>query len=110
MDAIMEVGLKRSVAPPGVRTSLTILLLGLLLGGCGNDGFIFIAVNTGFVVSNGACDGQFNMRNDGGLTILVVIGSGTAIFLSNGAPGTCGHCQRDPGGRQCFLRSASHAS
>lgn len=65
------------------------LLLGLVLGGCGSDGFVFIAVNTGFVVSDSACDGQFNMRNSGGLLLVVVIGSGTPILLPNGIAGTC---------------------
>jgi hypothetical protein len=74
---------------PLTHAFLAALLLGLSLGGCGSDGFVFIAVNTGFVVSNGACDGQFDMRNDGGLTLVVVIGSGTSIFLPNGTPGTC---------------------
>ena len=76
-----------------MRVFLAIALLCLLLGGCGNDGFVFIAVNTGFVVSNGASAGQFNMRNDGGLTLIVVIGSGTPIFLPNGTLGTCSNIQ-----------------
>jgi len=75
------------------KTFLAIALLCLLLGSCGSNGFVFIAINTGFAVSAGACDGQFNMRNDGGLTLLVVIGSGTPIFLPNGALGSCADIQ-----------------
>ena len=73
-----------------MNTFLSIVLLCLVCGGCGgDDGFIFIAVNTGFVVSNGACDGEFNMRNNGGLLLIVVIGSGTPVFLPNGTLGSC---------------------
>jgi hypothetical protein len=69
---------------------LGIALFCLMLDGCGgNGGFVLILVNTGFVVSSGACDGSFDMRSDGGLTLLVVIGSGTPIFLADGTLGTC---------------------
>jgi|SRR5579862_7602347 len=74
---------------PLARTFLTLLTACFLIGGCGSDGFVFIAVNTGFVVSGDACDGQFNMRNNGGLTLLVVVGSGTPILLPSGVVGTC---------------------
>ncbi len=69
--------------------SVAILVLSLLVGGCGSDGFVFIAVNTGFVTSGIACDGQFNMVNGSGLTLVVVIGSGTPVLLPSGIVGSC---------------------
>lgn len=71
------------------HTFLAALLVCVVLGGCGNGGVVFIAVNTGFVLSTGACAGEFNMQNSGGLTLIVVIGSGTSVFLPNGAIGSC---------------------
>jgi len=83
------------IAP--IKAFLAMVVLSLTLGGCGNDGFIFIAINTGFVVSDSACDGQFNMRNEGGLLLVVVIGSGTPILLPNGIVGNCANIM--PGSR-----------
>jgi hypothetical protein len=93
----MTASLRKAMLIPVI---LATLALSLELGGCGGDGgFVFIAVNTGFVVSADACDGEFSMRNDGGLTLIVVIGSGTSIFLPNGTVGTCAN-----------IRPGTHAS
>ena len=83
----------RASVPISTRVLLALLLLSLSLGGCGDSGFIFIAINSGVVLSNGACGGEFNMRNDGGLLLIVVIGNDTSILLANGAPGSCANIQ-----------------
>ena len=73
-----------------MRTALAVLLCCLLLAGCG--GTVIISVNSGLVLADAACHnggGQFDMRNDSGLLLLVVIGEGTVVFLSSGATGSC---------------------
>ena len=74
------------------KVFLSILALCLTLG-CGDEGVIIVIVNTGVVVSDDACDGQFNIHNDDGLLLVVVIGSDTPVFLPNGVPGTCANIQ-----------------
>jgi hypothetical protein len=66
-----------------------LLLLGAL--GCG-DGVFIISFTTGTVVNTASCHdgaGQFDLLEQGGLVVLVVIDTGTDIVLSNGFPGTC---------------------
>ena len=75
-----------------MRTALTALavLLAVALG-CGGGGVI-IFVNTGTVVSNPSCDqgrGSFDLLNQGGLVLLVVINSDTVIFNADGMRGRC---------------------
>lgn len=64
--------------------------LGLSLAACG-DGLLIISVNTGVIVGNPSCQnagGQFQLRDQGGLTVLVVITSNTHIIVA----GTTGSC------------------
>jgi hypothetical protein len=66
------------------------LMCGLALAGCG-DGVFIISVNSGTIINDPHCQGsggQFDMRNTGGLRVLVVITSTTRIFVSSGT-GTC---------------------
>lgn len=70
--------------------ALCLLLAGML--SCGDDGVIFISVNLGTVTSDARCDpggGRFDLRNEQGFVLLVVIDSSTTIFLSSGASGNC---------------------
>jgi hypothetical protein len=63
-------------------------LLGLL--GCG-DGTFIISVNTGQIAGDPRCvgdGGEFDLRESGGLTVLVVITSSTRIIVDSG-PGRC---------------------
>ena len=73
-----------------IRLAVVILFTTVALG-CG-DGIVIISVNTGTIVSApfcGAGTGRFDMQNQGGLVILVVINSDTQIFTANGRPGRC---------------------
>jgi hypothetical protein len=66
------------------------LLLAVTLS-CG-DAVVIFSTNFGTVVSDAHCThggGNFDLRDQQGLVLLVVIDSGTAIFLSSGASGTC---------------------
>ena len=67
------------------------MLLGMCLAACGNGVFI-ISVNSGVIVGPPQCQGsggQFNLREQGGLQVLVVITSSTHIVVSGGGSGTC---------------------
>jgi hypothetical protein len=57
---------------------------------CGN-GVVLISVNSGLVVGAPRCGGggEFDLRDRGGLTLLVVITSSTRILLAGGGTGTC---------------------
>lgn len=66
-------------------------LLGLGLAGCG-DGTFIIRVNSGVIVGDPRCQGaggQFDLREPGGLEVLVVITSSTRIVVAGGGTGTC---------------------
>ena len=57
------------------------------LTGCG-DGVFIISVNSGVIVGAPQCNGaggQFDLRDQGGLQVLVVITSSTRIFVSSGS-------------------------
>ena len=74
-----------------VRTTLISLVLMLFVAGCG-DSVIFFQLNTGSAISDAACHdggGDFPLRNQQGLVLLVIINSDTVIFLSNGLHGGC---------------------
>ncbi len=66
------------------------VLAAVLLVGCG-DGVFIISVNSGVIVGSPACQGsqQFQLRDQGGLVLLVVITSSTHIILAGGGTGTC---------------------
>ncbi len=92
----------RAAAAPAVRGSLravraarcasmALLLAAVLVGsGCGGD-FLLI-INTGTVVANADCrdgGGSFELRESGGLTVLVVITSDTTIVFAGGGAAAC---------------------
>jgi hypothetical protein len=63
----------------------------LVLLACG-DGSFLIIFNSGTIVRGPVCEpggGRFDIRDQGGLLVLVVIDSETDIFLSSGSIGTC---------------------
>jgi len=67
------------------------LAAALALAGCG-DGLLIISFNSGVIVGQPSCSGsggQFDLRDSGGLTVLVVITSSTHIIISGGGSGTC---------------------
>jgi len=66
-------------------------LLTLCATACGS-GVLFFSFTAGTIQPTPHCQdggGQFNLLDQGGLTVLVVINSGTRIVLVNGLPGTC---------------------
>jgi hypothetical protein len=65
--------------------------LSLCLASCG-DGTFIIRVNSGLIVDDPRCQGaggNFDLRQQGGLVVLVVITGTTRIFVSGGGTGTC---------------------
>ena len=76
-----------------MRHWLRLLLAALVftVAACG-DGTFIIAFNSGVIVGSPQCSGgggQFNLRDQGGLQVLVVITSSTHIFVSGGGSGSC---------------------
>jgi hypothetical protein len=76
-----------------MRRLLRLLVFGLAVGAtaCGDGNFI-IVFNSGVIVGDPQCrgsGGSFQLREQGGLVLLVVITSTTRIVVSSGAPGTC---------------------
>lgn len=72
------------------------LLLGLLAcafgSGCGDDGLIVVSFRSGVVVGDvdcGAGGGSFDLFDQQGFTVLVIITDDTDIFLASGNFGTC---------------------
>ncbi len=68
-----------------------IVLVLLMIMGCG-DGVLIISVNTGTIVSNPSCgngSGHFDLQNQAGLLLGVVIGSDTVILNSDGHRSQC---------------------
>ena len=67
------------------------IALGIGLSACGNGTFI-ISVNSGVIVDAPSCratGGQFELRPEGGLLVLVVITSTTHIVVAGGGTGRC---------------------
>ena len=67
------------------------LALSLVLAACG-DGVLIISFNSGVIVGAPQCSGaggQFNLRDQGGLQVLIVITSSTHIVVSGGGAGSC---------------------
>jgi hypothetical protein len=65
-------------------------LLAVLLA-CG-DGTFFFSISSGTITGDPFCDrggGRFDLRDQGGLVIVVVIESDTTIVLASGSSGTC---------------------
>lgn len=66
------------------------LACSLMLAACG-DGLLIVSFNSGVIVGAPQCTGtggQFDLRNTGGLQVLVVITSSTHIIVSSGT-GSC---------------------
>jgi hypothetical protein len=75
-----------------MKAALVALALALLVAGCGSDGVFIISFTAGTIDGNPICrnnGGQFDLRDQGGLLLLVVITSNTSIVLGNGNRGTC---------------------
>ena len=73
-----------------MRAAVVAVALAYLLVGCGGDGVVII-FTSGTIAGDPAChgdSGQFNLRDHGGLMVLVVINSNTLIFVGSGH-GTC---------------------
>jgi hypothetical protein len=74
-----------------LASALSLLILACVLG-CGGGGLIFISFNSGLVVGEPSCrdgTGHFDLLDQEGLLILVVINSSTKISTAGGFPGTC---------------------
>ncbi len=70
---------------------IAMAVLTLVTAGCGDTTFI-VRVNTGVIISNPSCNngnGQFSLRDQGGLVLLVVVNDGTTIFIAGGSSGRC---------------------
>lgn len=68
-----------------------LILLTAVAVGCG-DAVVIFSVNTGIIASPPSCGsggGQFNLQNQGGLLLLVVINSDTVIVNPAGHPAHC---------------------
>jgi hypothetical protein len=81
--------LKRSIHAR-LAAALFVALLVIAVA-CG-DGVVLFAVRLGTVVSDADChgdNGSFNLRDQQGLTVLVIITGDTQIVLATGARGTC---------------------
>jgi hypothetical protein len=73
------------------------LALACVLYGCGSDVVFFISFTSGTIADDPAChgaDGRFNLRDQQGLVLLVVINSNTLIFVGSGQ-GTCHDLSRN---------------
>ena len=78
-----------------MKSTLAALALACLLLGCGSDGVVIISFTSGIIDGDPHCvgnSGQFNLRDQGGLLVLVVINSNTLIFVGSGQ-GTCHNLQ-----------------
>jgi hypothetical protein len=67
------------------------LALAYFLFGCGSDVGFFISFTSGTIADDPACrsnGGQFDLRDQGGLLVLVIINSDTLIFVGSGQ-GSC---------------------
>jgi hypothetical protein len=75
-----------------MKTALVTLLLLVLIGFSCGDGSFIVQFNSGTIVSDPSCrngGGRFNLLDQGGLTVLVIINADTVIFISSGAAGAC---------------------
>jgi type II secretory pathway component HofQ len=67
--------------------------------GCGDFDFVF-AVRTGTVADDAACSGtggSFGLRDQQGLTVLIVITEDTEVFFASGGRATCGDITKGVG-------------
>ena len=74
-----------------VQNILIALLLATLLAACG-DVIVFFSTNLGTVASEPVCgngSGQFDLRDQQGLILVVFIDSDTSILAANGHAAQC---------------------
>jgi len=75
-----------------MKALLCALALGLLLVGCGDGGLIVLSFSSGTVVGDANCrdaGGDFSLRDQGGLLLLIMIETDTTIVRANGSTGEC---------------------
>lgn len=75
-----------------VKLVVVALCLGSLILGCGGGTTFIFSFHSGTISGSPSCGangGQFNLNQQGGLLVLVVITSNSTIILSNGSHGTC---------------------
>jgi hypothetical protein len=80
-----------------MKVVLVALALACVLFGCGSDGVFIISFTSGTIADDPACrsnGGQFNLRDQQGLVLLVIINSNTLIFVGSGQ-GSCGDLSRN---------------
>jgi len=74
-----------------VQNTLIALLLASLLAACG-DGVVFFSVSLGIVANEPICgngNGRFDLREQQGLILVVLIDSNTRILAANGRTAQC---------------------
>ena len=60
--------------------------------GCGSDAIIIFRTNLGTVDANATCGahgGQFPLREQNGLVIVVILDDSSSVLLANGIQGSC---------------------
>lgn len=75
-----------------MKAALAALFLAATLFGCGSNGVFIISFNSGIIAGDPTCQnngGQFDLRNQGGLVLLVILTSNSTVILANGNRGTC---------------------
>jgi len=74
-----------------MKRALAVLALACLLVGCGSDGVFIISFTSGTIAGDPTCrtnGGQFDLRDQGGLVLLVILTSSTQIVVGS-SHGTC---------------------
>jgi hypothetical protein len=74
------------------RSTVALVLIALLIAGCGDGGVVIFRFSSGTIAGDPFCrdgSGQFDLLQQGGLTVLVVIQTDTVIFTSTGSTGSC---------------------
>jgi len=74
------------------RRWVTTLLVGATMAAACGGGVLLISFNSGIVASDPVCGpsgGNFDLREQGGLVVLVVISDRTLIFARSGGPALC---------------------
>jgi hypothetical protein len=72
------------------RAGLALAALAVLAASC--DGVVFVSFNSGIVIGDPICrdrSGQFDFRNQEGLTLVVIISDSTNIFYASGGGASC---------------------
>src|SRR5260370_39148576 len=75
-----------------LATALVAAAVALAPLGCGDDTVILFRTNLGTIDQNADCTaggGQFPLRQQEGLIVIVVLDTDSSIFLADGLIGTC---------------------